>query len=104
MVRPVGTKPVTFTIASKGKGAAYQACNVVLSDGDGKVLAQASMFGPRHSPPLVFTCDPLTHKLPWKVDIFGAASLQWTGENSQLIWGQSDETLKAIITAMPKNP
>lgn len=103
-VRPTENNPVTFTISSAGKGAASSPCNVLLSAADGKVLASASMFGPRHTPPLVFTFDPQIHKLPWKIDIVGPASLQWTGDSSRLLWGQSGETIKAILAALPKAP
>jgi hypothetical protein len=96
------TKPLELTITSGGHRGAYQACNLVLTDAGGKVLLQDSLFAPRNKKSASYTLDPKQHRLPWKLDVYGQATIQWKGESEKLFLGPSDEAVKAIISALGK--
>lgn len=101
-LRPSEDVPITITVGP-GIGSSVDYPNdVILRDGDGKVLATTSQLGSRNPPPLVFTFDPQKHKLPWQLDIVGPTSIKWTGNAKKLLWGPSDAALKAVQAALPK--
>lgn len=96
------TKTVELTIHSGGRRKANRACNLVITDATGKVLLQDSLFAARGRKSAAITLDPATHKLPWKIDVYGQSSVIWNGESEQLFLGPSDEAVRAIIAAQNK--
>ena len=94
------TVPVELSIASAGRAALTTPCNLIVTDGEGKVIVRASLFQPRKTPPITLTLDPKQHKLPWKLDVYGAAVIEWRGEAEQLFLSPSDDALQAIIATL----
>jgi hypothetical protein len=76
----------------------------MVEDGDGKVLVKDSLFAPRNRKSVTFTLDPKQQKLPWKIDVYGPATILWKGEGDQLFLGPSDQALEAIVAAMKNHP
>ena len=51
------------------------------------------------------TAGPVSVKVgagAWKIDVFGQATITWKGESDKLFLAPSDESLKAIISALKK--
>jgi len=98
------SQPVQFTIESGGRVSNRNACNFIITDADGKLMANASLFEPRNTPPVTVTLDAKQHKLPWKLDVFGPATIRWTGKSEKLMFGPTDEALKTIIGKIQSKP
>jgi hypothetical protein len=100
LLMPSDTHPVKLTINSGGRSGSIHPCNVNVADADGHVIATASMFNPLEMPPLVVTLDPQQHKLPWKLDIYGPATVAWEGESQYLLMGSSQTALTIVRDAL----
>lgn len=98
------SQPVQLTIASGGQTSHRYACNVTITDAAGKEVAKASLFKPRNTPAVTLTLDPRQHKLPWKLDVYGPATIRWNGASENLMFSASEEALRTILSVMKKLP